>query len=690
MKTEQPYEFRKRMLTVHRADLRDLSAQINENETEIRDGFCIILPQNADEVIRTAAKDLSDYLSVSMNVSSVVASDIDCDTNCLILNYDPDMSEVAANRGYRIVVGDGKISASAFDSRGLAAAVYSLEDDMTLRRAPYLEKGEFSRRAMFTDRYAMSGLGMDLYPDEYLSRLAHLGITGLSLWIKDMDLSLAGPVDFNDIGSRAAKYGIDIYLWLYKCHSVHPDDPGADEFYEQLYGDLFDKCPYAKGVVLIGEATQFSSKDKNVGKAPHTANFIDGIPTGKLSPGWWPCYDWPLLCETILKVLKRHRKDPVLILSTYNWGGAPAEERERLIRDLPKEVQVLSSWEMFRHYDLDGCDEDCTDYSLRFAEAGPHFESESKFAKKYGHKIAAITNTTGRTWDYGTIPYMPAPYRWIDRFEDVRRANSEVGLCGLMESIHFGVYPSFIADLEKQAFTLPQKPIKQMLDKILGVYFGEKDKNTVDKALYKWSEAFKYITPTIEDQYGVFRIGPAYPFWIHSSTFPPQNDKAMHKYADMIRPRYTMSPKRGPGAVRVPKELRSIEKTAELLAEGIRILETIDSPNEETERLLNMGRYMYRTTLSGINHKKFYLALNDYNYSSDRDKIFAAVEKIEKILTDERANAEATIPLVENDSILGFEPSMDYVGDKDHLLWKIRQVDYELSRIPQLKELCYK
>jgi hypothetical protein len=46
-------------------------------------------------------------------------------------------------------------------------------------------------------------------------------------------------------------------------------------------------------------------------------------------------------------------------------------------------------------------------------------------------------------------------------------------------------------------------------------------------------------------------------------------------------------------------------------------------------------------------------------------------------------NAENTIPLVEADSRLGWEPSMEYIGDARHLRWKIRQttqvIDNELK-----------
>lgn len=43
-------------------------------------------------------------------------------------------------------------------------------------------------------------------------------------------------------------------------------------------------------------------------------------------------------------------------------------------------------------------------------------------------------------------------------------------------------------------------------------------------------------------------------------------------------------------------------------------------------------------------------------------------------------NAEQTIPLVQYDSRLGWEPSMEYIGSEYHLRWKIRQVQQVIGR----------
>ena len=61
------------------------------------------------------------------------------------------------------------------------------------------------------------------------------------------------------------------------------------------------------------------------------------------------------------------------------------------------------------------------------------------------------------------------------------------------------------------------------------------------------------------------------------------------------------------------------------------------------------------------------------------------VEQDDAVLTDllnemitigkaEIENAEKTIPLVQFDSRLGWEPSMEYNCDERHLRWKIKQV----------------
>ncbi|MBQ5931334.1 MAG: hypothetical protein IIX00_03650 [Tidjanibacter sp.] len=60
---------------------------------------------------------------------------------------------------------------------------------------------------------------------------------------------------------------------------------------------------------------------------------------------------------------------------------------------------------------------------------------------------------------------------------------------------------------------------------------------------------------------------------------------------------------------------------------------------------------------------------------------------MEKLLLTEIENAKAALPLVDADSRLGWEPTMNYLGDREHIEWKIRQVQYVLEKeIVKLKK----
>ena len=97
-----------------------------------------------------------------------------------------------------------------------------------------------------------------------------------------------------------------------------------------------------------------------------------------------------------------------------------------------------------------------------------------------------------------------------------------------------------------------------------------------------------------------------------------------------------------------------------------------------------MGWFMYRTIITALNMKRFYLLDQKRQSTDDQDERHDAIRQMINILADERKNAEATIPLAEFDSIIGFEPSMEYVTDRKRLEWKINQVDEQTEMLRSL------
>lgn len=646
-----------------------------ENEFSFESPTVILVPENAGEVLLTAAKDMVDYLFASMRVTAFV--DVyrgESPRGSLRLSLGQDLGQAKERRGHRVTVSDS-VAVEGYDECGVAEGLYYLEDLMNLRKAPFLEKGSVTRRVLFAPRTVMSGYGIGEYPDAYLSLLAHHGFSGLMLWIKGINESQKGFENFKDLAFRAAKYGFDIYVMSYTPHEVYPEGEAAQEFYDRLYGDLFAEFPFIKGLTIVGEAVGFPSRDPSL---PH------GI-----QPGWWPCCDWPKLLEMIQRAVYKVRPDAEITLSSYNWGRQDKELRQRLIRSLPKGILLSCGWEMFEYFDLYGMEEMCTDYSLRIVEPGYYFQTEAEAATECGIKLETIANTGGKTWDFGAIPYDPAPYRWAERFEALRRAHDESNLAALSDSIHYGVYPSFITEIAKWAFAEPRVDLNRLIPKILAMHFGESGIEKIDLAMHKWSEAFANMVPSVEDQYGALRVGPAHPLYAGrmpgDGISPPQDKFAMHKLGPgMYSSVYAYRGKKEPMTIGIPKEIRAFEGVKEKLWEGLLLLEDVEGKNEELLRLINMGYFMYRTVITALNVKRYYLLDQERLAMKDEDEKERILGEMIEILEKEGQNAKETIPLVEYDSSLGFEPSMEYVADRARLEWKMRQVKEEMDMLKSL------
>lgn len=733
LKKERKYEFRDRLRVLHRSNLRDYRVVAKEEELEIATGWSINLPADYTEVSYTAAKDFQDYLFTSMKVSVLITNQAERAASKVIeLLVDASQKE-----DYVIRIEDNVVITGR-NERGLAQALYCLEDKMNVKKAPILAKDEIRHTFLFSPRMVHSGYGLDQYPNEHLAAIAHSGMDAILVFVKGVNTTPSGFFDFNELIGRAAKYGIDVYAYSYLKSEMHPEEEGAQEFYDKLYGTLFKECPGLKGITLVGESVGFPSHDPHVTPA-NTAASADGIPYGKPKPGWWPCYDYPQWLECVKKAVRKYKEDADIVFWTYNWGYVAEEERVKLIKSLPTDITLQATYEMFDSWELEGCMQTCADYSLAYPGPGNYFVTEAKAAAERGIRLYAMANTGGLTWDMGTIPYQPMPYQWMERYKGLREANAKYGLCGLMDAHHYGFWPSFISDLAKQCFIAENTDMEACLKDVVRARFvSAAEENTGDhakaaaqdnakgvtqnhakdtvrdnvkdvvqdnaqniaqmtdkicQALKLWSEAIRYYTPGDADQYGAFRVGPSYPFCLIKEIKPP-SEKHAHFGTRILEVSYpadynpTSNLPCGRGmlpSLRVKGELSALGKMLDCMERGVEILKQIADPNEELSYLLNLGEYMCTYIITGIHAKEWYVAVSRLRAEQDRDKVLELLQEIKRLIHAERANAERAIPLVEKDSRLGWEPGMDYVGDAEHIRWKLRHLDY----VEQFEVKCY-
>jgi len=107
----------------------------------------------------------------------------------------------------------------------------------------------------------------------------------------------------------------------------------------------------------------------------------------------------------------------------------------------------------------------------------------------------------------------------------------------------------------------------------------------------------------------------------------------------------------------------------------------------EARRLLGMNRFIVLTIRTTLHAKRWWLLKMRLGLEPDPVQAGALLDEMARLAAAEIANAEAAIPLVEADSRLGWEPSMDYMTDAAHLRWKIEQVQAVLEvEFPQYRK----
>jgi len=590
--------------------------------------------------------------------------------------------------------------------RGTAQGVYYMEDHMRLRGEARLEAEEMEHAPLFSPRMTHSGVEVDTYPDSYLEACAHAGMDAIIVFSAHLDTCLRGfpdpePLwpnacvgycDFNNLIWRAQGYGLDVYIYSEFVCDMHPRDPGAREYYDASFGALFRNCPGLKGIIFVGECFEFPSLD------PHTCGIrAQKKPKGETrrSPGWYPCFDYPEMLEMVQRVVYPHNPEADIVFWTYNWGWAPKEERLELIRHLPEKITLLVTFDMWETFaDEKGRPYRIDDYSVSFPGPSQVYLDEAEEAKKCGLRLYSMTNTGGRTWDNGIAPYLPVAQQWQKRYEQLRRSHEQHHLCGLMESHHYGWFPSFLTVLTKNAFMSHAVDDSEMLRRIALRDYGTE----ADKALRAWAcftEGIRAVIPADCDQYGPYRSGPTYPLlfnqtreeiaqnmpavpWANRPKFRiwfPEYPENIFEKPDFTLLRYE----------RVQKAEACFREGYLLLKEAVR---TVGAPyGSELSCQAAVAGFLHSTYVTAYHVMRWTMAkallraVKKKELPETADVFFetlgiaerSAESLAELMRRTARAETENVAKAMEfhlEDSRIGFEATMEYVFDPEFAAWK--------------------
>lgn len=676
--SERNYDFRKRLAILHQPRRSPEAEPVKENEILIDDSWCITAASD-DPVIRRAARDLQDYFLNSMELSLTLGP---CPGKKVIsITVAPEKKERTA----RITASPEGLVISGATTREAAQGCYRLEDELNLRGLPAVQQGTRTFTRMFSPRMTHSGWELEHFPDEHLAQIAHAGMDAILIFVREPpDMTRNGRIDMNREVARAAEFGLDVYVYPHfhtQAAECHPLDPGAWKFYDDLYGAVIKNAPGIKGMVFVGESVGFPARDPEIGGFWWRR---DG--NTKYQNGFYPTLEWADWMRLVRDVTRQYKPDLDLLFWTYNWFWAEPEKRLALIEKLPTDITLHVTYEMG-----DVSVEKCgiptwvSDYSITTDGPGTVFASEAEVAARRGIRLTSMTNTGGMTWDCGVVPYMPVPFRWQKRCASIRESQKKWGLSGLMESHHYGFTPGMIAELVKYSFTEEFDTEEGFTERALALAardFGKENAEAVVAVWKDWSDAFYWHSARDCDQYGPLRVGPVYPFTLPGEPLPePLHPR--YSYHNGIRAgngwTYVNDTYYYPGD-QLEGSIEMAERELVLLEEGNRKMQEIlkHVPADKLDfarREAGIGSFLYHTVRTLRNVKRYYCAgskaMAENESAAGKN---AAVAEMHQMLDDETQNVLDTIPLVEYDSRLGWEPTMLYTTDADCLRWKLEQL----------------
>ena len=721
MKTERKYEFRERMCEVHRPGLRRDAAMAGREGLLLDGRFAICLYEGAGAVARHAAEDFADCLAVSHGVTvTVTERETPLAVRLRLASDAPDTAPSGSEeRAYRLTVTADGVTVTANTERGFFPAIVYLEDMMAEAEGPLLAYGEIDRRPLFSPRMVHSGYEIDVFPEAYIRRLVHDGYDTILTYVRGAGVSARGECDFNALIDLAASYGLDVYAYSSIISEKHPDDEGAEEYYESTYGRLFRESPGFRGVVFVGESCEFPSHDERAYPWLHRYHPKD-MPIKKCFARNFPVSDYPDWLNLVKRVIRKYSPNADILFWSYNWGARPAADRVALIENLPLDVSLQATFEMYEPLPApEGVVETATDYTICYPGPGRYFLSEAEAACRRGLRLYTISNTAGMTWDVGVIPYVPAPFVWAERYDKLIECHDRYGLSGLMESHHYGAYPSLIAELSREMGWVPRRPFREHLEAILIREFGKENLTEALRAFEHVSEGIRHNVPTIEDQYGPLRIGPAYPFVTETAWQIPPDPESPRRASSHTFTAYGMKT----GWMN-PRCLEQPRRMLHEMAEFARMREECDAAatlfagiaersegrrRTEAGRLSALTYFMARTAETTVNVKRFSLlrravmewrglaptVLTETPEWQSEVPAYYGVPAIteenilalaEPIVAAECENAERVLPALAYDSRLGYEPSMEYTTDPYRIAFKIECTQKAMAELRALLE----
>lgn len=697
---EDTHEFVKRYLDLEVPAKLPASAAARPGEVRVTPGWSIEVVGD-DEVTMAAAADLKEFLDKAFGLRLGSRG-----KRTIRLESAPS----GRDEGFELRASNDGIAIRGNSPRGLLRGVYWLEESFQERQAPALPPGATTRNSRMVRRITTSilpgGERFDeasrplLYTDGLLKKISKDGFNGIWIWMNTEEAAFDSKIfpelddkyartrlaRVEDVARRARRYGIDVWLylatgyhewtpeWFYKKHPevrgvgwgrpMCTSDPRVPHYHAEIVRNIFTEAPSTHGLVVIYDSEGFfycGNTDHNRERCPRCRKST--------------CVALAHDLLTNLNGAMKAAGGPHKEFIAWNYGDQPTWIR-KLIPSLPKDMLFQVDFSKGGLVERDGIRHYTGDYNLTLVGPPDHFVEQYKAAKASGLPFIAKTEHA-ISQEFIFVPYIPAMEQWARRILKIREFDVQ-GWFG--NWCHYGYMAPLPAQLINAMSFDPAPSKDEVLAQLARRNYGAQGARAVLKAWDHFSDGIRLFpySDNVSRIPGPLQKGSSHPFlldpkiggfgswrsWQNDLNWTkPWGPRVASKYLRMVKAEFTK------GIASLDDARRSsVEPYREMISAEWRLARTIEA---SLDTVLNLIDWIEA-------RDRFYRA-------RDAEARAAEARSLEKILLTERANALKILPVLEQDSRLGYASEGGGVVRSglftpELVRWKIGQIDDVLTR----------
>jgi hypothetical protein len=539
----------------------------------------------------------------------------------------------------------------------------------------------------------------EIFAEGLLEKLSASGVNGIWLHVLLRDLAPGGEA-FPEFGVNhkkrlknlskavdlAAKYGIDVYLYLNEPRAMHSsffqnsNVKGREQMKGVREGEYHALCTSNEDVRnwIKNSLSYIFTEIPKLGGV-FTISGSENLTFCNSHGGWKNCPRCSeksgaeiiadangLIAEGV------HRASPNAKVLVWDWGWNRHGIATDVIEKLPADVWLMSVSEWALPIERGGINSKIGEYSISAVGPGPRAKEHWHAAQNKGLKTAAKIQLNC-TWEIASVPYIPVMDLIVEHCSNLAQS----GVDGFLLSWSLGAYPSPNLEVPLYFDRTPVPSKEQVLDEIARKRYGEKGSKLAKQSWTMMSDAYReYPFSGTVVYYSPVQIGPANLFRAHASKY--NATMTGFPYDDLNRWR---SP--------YPAEVleQQYRKMAEGFAKAIPILVKASSYVDKDAKSSVMDDLRYAKVVrihfaSVANQVRYILLRDEYNLiDTSIDRKTKLASEIRMLVENEIELTKELYYLMQEDSKIGFESANQYLYVQNDLLEKIINCRFILSQL---------